>query len=394
MSKVLVIGSGISGITSAYYIAKLGHAVTVVDTEPAPAMKTTFANGGQISVSNAEVWNTWSNVYKGTKWIFKKDAPLLINPRPDLDKLSWLAKFLYHTATNKHEENTAATVRLAVESRSLYEEIVKEENLKFDQSSCGILHFYKDVNYFEHAKHMQDIYESNGCEWTILSPDQVREKEPTLATVDKIVGGTWTADDWTGDARKFCVELKTVLEKKYKVKFLYNINVDVKRPDLLLSEYHKIVIAAGVGSVKLAKQFGDSLSIYPVKGYSITVNISDSDLAYAPTRSLLDDQAKIVTARLGNRLRVAGTAELAGENYDIRKDRILPLLNWTRENFPKLDIGDYSSWACLRPMTPNMMPIVKVGLNSNVLYHTGHGHLGWTLSAATGKRVANMIKYS
>jgi D-amino-acid dehydrogenase len=394
MSKVLVIGSGIAGVTSAYYIAKLGHEVTVVDEEPSTAMKTSFANGGQLSVSNAEVWTTWSNVFKGIKWVFRKDAPLLINPRPDIDKIVWLSKFLYNTAANTHERNTAATIRLALESRKLYHEIELEENLQFDQTNCGILHFYKDEKYFDHAKRVQELYESNGCEWTILTPDQVLKKEPNLKNAKGILGGVWTADDWTGDARKFSVELKKVLEKKYGVKFLYNITLDIKRPSQIFSKYHKVVVAAGVGSVRLAKQLGDAIDVYPVKGYSITVNLSESDSGYAPATSLLDDQAKIVTSKLGNRFRVAGTAELAGENYDIRKDRIQPLLNWTRQNFPSIDVGNYSSWACLRPMSPNMMPIVKAGLNPNVIYHTGHGHLGWTLSAATAKQVANMIKYS
>jgi D-amino-acid dehydrogenase len=140
--------------------------------------------------------------------------------------------------------------------------------------------------------------------------------------------------------------------------------------------------------------FGDSIPIYPVKGYSITINVSEEDMQYVPQVSLLDDEAKIVTSTLGNRFRVAGTAELNGENYDIIRDRIEPLLNWVHVNFPKINTSDYSSWACLRPMTPNMMPIVKRSETSGVYYNTGHGHLGWTLSPATAKQLVDLINWS
>jgi D-amino-acid dehydrogenase len=171
------------------------------------------------------------------------------------------------------------------------------------------------------------------------------------------------------------------------VQFFYGNTIDnIKNID----HYDQIVIANGVGSVKLARSFGDDLPIYPVKGYSITIN--DVDPKYLPKVSLLDDQAKIVTSTLGNKLRVAGTAELSGENYDVRQDRIIPLLKWVHTNFPNIDTNDYTSWACLRPMTPNMMPIVKRSKkNSKVYYHTGHGHLGWTLSPLTAKMLVTLI---
>jgi D-amino-acid dehydrogenase len=158
-----------------------------------------------------------------------------------------------------------------------------------------------------------------------------------------------------------------------------------------LDEFDAVVVSAGVGSVELAEQVGDTLDIYPVKGYSITIN--NVDPAHLPQVSLLDDQAKIVTSTLGNRFRVAGTAELAGENYDIRKDRIEPLLKWVHANFPDINTHDYTSWACLRPMTPDMMPIVKQSDNhSKVFYNTGHGHLGWTLAPVTASTIVKIIK--
>jgi D-amino-acid dehydrogenase len=387
--KIAVIGAGITGITTAYYLAKAGYTVSVYERESGPAQKTSFANGGQISVSNSEVWTTWSNVLKGIKWLGQKDAPLLIRRDTllsDPDRISWLIKFLYYTATNSYYRNTVETIRMGLESKLLYNKIMNDEYIKFDYSKSGILHFYKDKRYFKAAIKAKDIYESNSLGWNILEPKQVKSLDPALEDIDDIIGGAWTPSDSTGDIYKFCVELEKILKEKYQVNFYYNHNIE----KVLIDGYDRIVITGGVGSVKLAQSIGDDLPIYPVKGYSITIN--NVDPKYLPKVSLLDDQAKIVTSSLGNRFRVAGTAELAGENYDIRPDRIEPLLNWVRVNFPKIDIGDYSSWACLRPMTPNMLPITKKSdKNSKVYYNTGHGHLGWTLAPYTAKLISEQI---
>lgn len=386
--RVAVVGAGITGITTAYYLARQGYLVSVYEQEPHPAMRTSFANGGQISVSNSEVWTTWSNVKKGIRWMFRKDAPLLIRPRLDFKQWRWIAKFLYATVTNQYEQNTSKTIRMGLEASALYKEIIREETLRFDQSPSGILHFYKDQKYFDAAKQAQNIYRKNGAEWDIVSAKQVKELDTNLDKVDGIVGGAWTTSDWTGDIHKFCTELEKVLVKKYGVEFNYNWKINHIEE---LSYYDAVVISNGVGSTQLAKTAGDTIDVYPVKGYSITIN--NVDLKHLPQVSLLDDQAKIVTSTLGNRFRVAGTAELAGENYDIRHDRIKPLLDWVRTNFPDINTHDYSSWACLRPMTPDMMPIVKQSdKNSKVFYNTGHGHLGWTLAPATAQAVAELIE--
>lgn len=392
MKNSIVIGSGIAGILAAYYLAKRGYVVDVVDQESYPAMRTSFANGGQVSVSNSEVWTTWSNVKKGAKWMLQKDAPLLIRPSLEFKKIKWLSQFLWHTVNGEYEKNTKETIRLGLESRELYKQIIQEEGLEFDQSFCGILHVYKDSQYFKAAESAKGIYNDSGCEWDILSPGQVRSIDPALHSMDGIIGGSWTPSDWTGDIHKFCQALRTVLETKYNVKFIFDLKVRDILAEPLLNQYDVIVVSAGVGSVKIAQMFGDNLPIYPVKGYSVTINVKPDQMKYIPRVSLLDDQAKIVTSTLGNRFRVAGTAELAGENYDIRRDRIEPLLKWVKNNFPDLDASDYSSWACLRPMTPNMMPIVKQSSrNKKVFYHTGHGHLGWTLGAKTAYDLTKLI---
>ena len=387
--KIAVIGAGISGIMAAYYLAKSGHKVTVIDQERYAAMRTSYANGAQVSVSNSEVWNTWSNVKKGIKWMLRKDAPLLIRPTFEWAKIKWMTKFLWHTVRGDYAANTAETIQLGLESRTLYQDLINNEGIEnFDQANCGILHFYKDQTYFDAAIQARQLYESNGCEWSIIDAQTVADIDPMLAA-SGVVGGAWTTSDWVGDMHKFCCQLSKVLKEKYKVEFHYDSRLDSL--ESLTVQYDAVVVSAGVGSVDLARSIGDTLPIYPVKGYSITINNVDPKLL--PRTSLLDDQAKIVASPLGNRLRVAGTAELTGENYDIRRDRIEPLLNWVHENLPQINTHDYQSWACLRPMTPNMMPIVRQSqTDSRVFYHTGHGHLGWTVSPATAKQLTCLIE--
>ena len=387
--NIVVVGAGISGILAAYYLVKAGHKVTVYEQERHPAMRTSFANGGQVSVSNSEVWTTWGNVKKGVKWIFKKDAPLLIRPTFEWAKIRWMAKFMWNTITERYARNTAKTIQLGIQSRSLYKDIIDEEGLEFDQSFKGILHFYKDAQYLKNAYSVKELYEANGCQWDMIESDQIGIYEPNLKNDGAILGGTWTADDWMGDIHKFCIVMSEVLKKKYGVIFTFGFKITHLEN---LDFYDAIIVSSGVGSTALAKTIGDTLDVYPVKGYSITVNLDSESIKHAPKTSLLDDEAKVVTSTLGNRFRVAGTAELTGENYDIRRDRIEPLLNWVHTNFPNINTHDYTSWACLRPMAPDMMPIVKQSKqNQKVFYHTGHGHLGWTLSPATAKQLVTLV---
>lgn len=388
MSKrVLVIGAGITGVLSAYYAAKQGYAVTVIDQERYAGMRTSFANGGQISVSNSEVWTTHSNVLKGVKWMFKKDAPLLLNPwRLDWSMWRWIVKFLYYTYTGAYKTNTAKTVELGLESRKLYDEICNEEKINFDRSNCGILHFYKSLSYYQNAKETTQLYNKHGLDRKIIPVESITIYDPTLKNIQGCVGATFTASDWTGDIHKFCYELMDILKNKYQV--IFSNNIEVNSLTAYAKNFDAVIVSAGVGSEQLARGIGDRLDVYPVKGYSITINNVN-----CPQVSLLDDEAKIVTSSLGNRFRVAGTAELAGENYDIKRERIEPLLNWVHTNFPEMNTHDYSQWACLRPMTPNMMPVVKQSdKNQKIFYNTGHGHLGWTLGAVTAKQIVELIK--
>lgn len=382
--NIKIIGSGITGITTAYYLAKNNHKVTILEERRYPAMATSYANGCQISASNAETWNSWKNIIQASKWIFERDAPLLISLKPDLNKYAWFIKFI--NSISEHKENTLETCKMALNSGKLYKEISDEENIKFDMVQKGILHIYQNERELKLARETNKIYKLAGLERWEVNKNEIMDIEPSLSN-NNIIGGFYNTTDFTGDIHKFCIELSAILKNKYNVTFIQkhakNLNDELNNTDI-------VIVCAGIGSKKIANSIGDNIPIYPVKGYSITINNPGEN---SPWVSLLDDEKKIVTARLGNeRLRIAGTAEFSGYNTDIKWDRVRPLIKWAESNFPNINTEDVKPWAGLRPMTPNMMPIVKQSKkNNNVFYNTGHGHLGWTLSAFTAKKISTLI---
>ncbi|WP_018099507.1 D-amino acid dehydrogenase [Sinorhizobium meliloti] len=405
MTKIVVIGAGITGVSTAYALLKQGYEVTVLERQRYAAMETSFANGGQLSVSNAEVWNHWSTVIKGIKWMLKPDAPLLMNPLPNWHKYTWLAEFVSNIA--KYRDNTVATARLAISARQHMFDIANREGIEFDHVTRGILHIYWDKLGFDHATKVNEMLTDGGLDRRPVTPEEIASIEPTLH--GKFYGGFFTPSDSTGDIHKYTTGLAEACERLGGT-FEYDAMVArIDRRDRLRVSYilHNgegegaeqivqadgIVVCAGSASRQFAAMLGDRLNIYPVKGYSITVHLDDErSQSAAPWVSLLDDRAKIVTSRLGDgRLRVAGTAEFNGYNCDIRDDRIRPLVNWTRDLFPGVNTNRVVPWAGLRPMMPNMMPRVGKGRAPGVFYNTGHGHLGWTLSAATSDVLAHIV---
>lgn len=406
MKNIAVIGAGIAGITTAYNLAKRGFRVTVFDQQQYPAMETSFANGGQLSASNAEVWNRWTTVAKGLKWIFTPGAPLLVNPAPTWHKISWMAEFL--ASIPKYEENTITTARLAVEARAHLNKMAADEGIEFNCERRGILHIYYTKTEFEEAARVSKLLERGGVVRKATTPEEIRWIEPTLQ--GKYYGGFFTESDLTGDIHLFTNGLARACERLgVSMRFgtaVTNIAAgettvtigsrptrrSVDDQATVITEtvsFDQVVICAGVMSRELAKLVGDRVNVYPVKGYSITVNLLEkSDQDAAPWISLLDDRAKIVTSRLGeNRFRVAGTAEFTGINRDIKFARIEPLVSWCHANFPAMSTRQVIPWAGLRPMMPDMLPRVMRGKNARILYNTGHGHLGWTLAAATADAV-------
>jgi len=403
MKSIAIIGGGITGVTTAYALAKRGFNVTLFERNRYAAMETSFANGGQLSASNAEVWTHWSTILKGLKWILKSDAPLLINPKPSWHKLSWFAEFMM--AMPKYEKNTVETARLAVAAREYLFNWTRDEGIDFDLKKQGILHIYRDKKGFEHAGYVSQLLAKGGLPRQAVTPEEMKSIEPTLA--GKYYGGYYTQSDSTGDIHKFTTGLAKAAQR-LGVSILYDQDVrTVKSTKGLIHissfnpqtaqvahTFDGVVICAGVESRNFAAQLGDRVNIYPVKGYSITVNLNDSNSqAGAPNVSLLDDETKLVTSRLGiDRFRVAGTAEFNGYNRDIRADRITPILNWVHNCFPSINTSSVVPWAGLRPMMPDMMPKVGAGNASNVFYNTGHGHLGWTLSAITANIISDKVK--
>ena len=408
MKKIAVIGAGIAGTTTAYALLKSGHNVTVIDSRRYPAMATSYANGGQLSASNAETWNTTKNVINGIKWMFTPDAPLLFNPSPEIQKYKWMLGFLMATIKREHKKNTLETIDLAKKAREIYFKIADEEGIEFEFLKKGILRFYDSEKEFKLDRNKVSWLDQEGMEWDILTTEEVINLEPAFENnknTEKILGGIYTKSDASGDIHKFCANLEQVLIDKYSADFRLNTTVEQisrqkdqlvltmkKEDEVIEGTFDNAVICAGVNTQEFANALGDKMNVYPVKGYSVTIDLKDQiSKECAPTVSLIDQPVKIVASRLGDRFRVAGTAELAGLNTDIRQDRIRPLLNWIEKYFPKVSTETYTPWAGLRPMTPNMMPITRESKMEGVFYHAGHGHLGWTLSAQTAKIVADKI---
>lgn len=401
MPKIAVIGAGITGVTTASSLLDRGYHVTLFDRNRYAAMQTSFANGGQLSASNAETWNRWSTVFKGMKWMMTRGAPLLVNPKPSWHKYSWMAEFV--AAIPQYRANTIETTRMAIAARGLLREKATRYGFDFDCEDRGILHIYTDKSEFEHASEVNKLLAQGGLTRRAVAPEEVRQIEPALS--GDFYGGYYTESDYTGDIHRYTTGLAKSIERDGAV-LRFGTDVDEfsfadngvritwsRNNESQVENFDAIVVCAGVESRAIAAQLGDRVNVYPVKGYSVTVRLDDEESQqYAPWISLLDDEAKIVTSRLGkDRFRIAGTAEFNGYNLDIRDDRIRPLIKWCERFFPRVSTEHAIPWAGLRPMMPNMMPKIGQGRKERVFYNTGHGHLGWTLSAVTAEMVAEQV---
>lgn len=403
MVSVAVIGAGIVGVTTAYELLKAGHQVCVIEAHGQPAMETSFANGGQLSASNAEVWNSRTTVAKAATWLFQRDAPLMLSLKPDLAKYRWLLSFLRHIPD--FERSTLANLETALRARVRLLEIAAAERIDFDHERRGILHVYRTPRSYARALRTNELLRRAGLERFAVDAAEMLRLEPRLQ--GSFVGGLYTPEDSSGDIHKFtnaladrCAALGATFRFGQRIA---NIGRAADTPVLTIRhadgtdggrlDCEAVVVCAGAYSARLAATAGDYVPIYPVKGYSITVSL-DSTAARnaAPWVSLLDEEAKIVVSRLGaTRLRIAGTAEIAGWDKAIPAQRIATLTAWVGRCIPDLPTGDVTPWVGLRPMSPSMTPIVRRGCQPGVYYNTGHGHLGWTLATATAETVAQLI---
>jgi D-amino-acid dehydrogenase len=407
--KVIVLGSGIIGTASAWFLNKAGHEVTVIDRQPGVAQETSFANGCQISVSHAEPWANPSAPLKVLKWLGREDAPLLFRLRPEVLQWLWGLNFLRECLPARTVHNIRQIVAISEYSRQTLQAVRAETGIAYDQLTRGILHFYTEQKEFDHALATARLIRQLGCPRQSIGADEVVKIEPALVSIrGKIVGGDYTSTDESGDVYKFT---KGLAGKAADAGVNFQFNTTVTR---LLSEgtgaaaritgvevinpegRHQVlradafVMAMGSFSVPLLKPLGVDLLIYPGKGYSATYTIINPDAA--PTVSLTDDGYKLVISRLGDRLRVAGTCELNGYTRELNSTRCASITHRTRELFPNAcDYENPAYWTGLRPLTPSNVPYIGKTRFSNLFLNTGHGTLGWTMGCGSGRAIADII---
>lgn len=404
--NILVLGAGVVGVTSAWYLAQAGHTVTVVDRQLGAGLETSFANGGQISVSHAEPWANPQALLKLLKWLGKEDAPLLVRLRADPALARWGLAFLAQCTTAHTRFNVGATVRLALHSRDHLQRLRAQTGIRYDHLERGILHIYTDPKEFSGAVKAAALMREFGLDRNTISAAQCVEIEPALAAVGgQIVGGDWTPSDESGDAHLFTRNLATLAAER-GVRFRYGSTVEaleiqggrvvaVRLAGAERLTADAVVVALGSHTPRflegLEGAMGVRPNIYPAKGYSATIPLGPGSVA--PSVSVTDDGHKIVFSRLGDRLRVAGTAEFNGYNLSLSEVRCQALWARTRALFPELaPAGEPQFWCGLRPATPSNLPYIGPTRISNLYLNSGHGTLGWTLACGSGAALAALVE--
>ena len=390
--RVAVLGAGVVGVTGAWYLARAGHEVTLVDRQPEAGMETSFANGGQISAGHAEPWARPSVLPKVLKWLGREDAPLLFRPRADLAQWIWGLRFMLECFPGRFERNKRQLAGLAAYSQSCLTELRAETGIQYHHLSRGILRFCTEQSDFDAlAAHGQT---QTAAECLAIEPALRDSGAP-------VVGGVYTPGDESGDAHEFTVQLARLAEAR-GVRFLRStavegLEVAGGRVVAALAggrrlEADAFVVSLGSYSPLLLAHLGISIPVYPLKGYSITIPLQAKAAAAAPSVSLTDEAHKLVISRLGNCLRCAGTAELTGYDTSINETRCAAILKRVERLFPALaGAGEVKYWAGLRPATPNNVPVIGRTRYANLFLNTGHGTLGWTLAAGSGRALADLV---
>jgi D-amino-acid dehydrogenase len=403
--KVAVLGAGILGVTSAWYLREAGHEVVVVDRQDAAGMETSFANGGQVSVCHAEPWANPSAPFKILKWLTRDDAPLLFRLRMDPAQWTWGLRFLYECMAWRTRDNIEQILAMCFYSRTVLQQLRRDTGIEYDSLSRGILHFYTDKTEYRGAVEATAMMRAHGLDRSVKSVDEALQIEPSLASIRaKMVGATYTPSDESGDALKFTQRLAEMAAAR-GVEFRYGHNILGLRAaenavtgvvvnsaaggqETLAADAY--LVALGSYSPLLTRPLGLALPVYPAKGYSATLEITDPGAA--PTVSLTDDGHKMVFSRLGSRLRLAGTAELSGYSTDLNLIRCESLIRRAIEIFPRAADYDHPVyWTGLRPATPSNVPLVGKTRIRNLYLNTGHGTLGWTMGAGSGKAIADIL---
>ena len=403
--RVLVLGAGVVGVTCAWFLREAGHQVTVVERQAGVGRETSFANGGQISVSHAEPWANPGAPRKLLKWLGREDAPLLFRPRFEADQWAWGLAFLRECSAARAAQNTRHLVALGLYSRSILKQLRAQLALDYPHSERGILHFYTDRADFEVARTSAALMRTLGCDRRSVSPDEAVQLEPALISIrDRIVGADYCAEDESGDAHAYTLQLAERCAQR-GVEFLLNTTVqrvlvesdrcrgaEVLRTDGLTArlEAGAVVACLGVQTRALLAPLGIRLQIVAAKGYSATLDIKEP--TRAPSVSLTDDEYKIVFSRFDGLLRVAGTVELGGAGLELNQARCNALTRRTEALFPgACDFSNPRYWAGLRPLTPSNVPYLGPSAIESLYLNTGHGTLGWTMAAGSGQLIADVV---
>jgi D-amino-acid dehydrogenase len=398
--KVLILGSGVIGVTSAYYLARAGHEVTVVDRQPEPALETSFANAGEVSPGYSSPWAGPGVPVKAVKWLLMKHGPLVIRPKLDPVMWVWLLKMLRNCTSARYAVNKSRMIPLAEYSRDALRDLRRDIGIRYDEREQGTLQLFRYQSQLDGTADDIAILKQYGVPFEVLDRDGCIAVEPALAGVrDKFVGGLRLPRDETGDCHMFTQGLAKQAEA-LGVRFLFNTGIDrivtegarvsgvVTSAGLLQADAY--VLALGSWSSRLVAPLGIALPVYPVKGYSITVPIKDA--TGAPESTVMDESYKVAITRLGDRIRVGGTAEISGFSTRLYDARRATLDHSLTDLFPRGgDLSKATFWSGLRPMTPDGPPVIGPTRYANLHLNTGHGTLGWTMSCGSGRVLADLL---
>lgn len=397
--RVIVLGSGVIGVASAYYLAQQGAEVTVLDRQSGPAEETSFGNAGQISPGYSTPWAAPGIPFKAVQWMFQHHAPLAINLDGSMWQLQWMAQMLKNCNPQSYAVNKERMMRVAEYSRDCLRELRKDTGINYENRAKGTLQLFRKEAQMEAVQRDISVLEECGVSYELLNGNELGRVEPALANAqDKLVGGLHLPNDETGDCYLFTNALAQIA-KELGVNFQFNQNVEklivegdeikgvqVNGKVLTADRY---VLAFGSYSRDFLKPLDLQLPVYPVKGYSLTIPIVDP--AFAPQSTVLDETYKIAITRFDQRIRVGGMAELSGFNLGLNEDRRATLQMVTQDLFPGGDMAQASFWTGLRPMTPDSTPIIGATRFKNLFLNTGHGTLGWTMACGSGKLISDIV---
>ncbi|ALH95282.1 D-amino acid dehydrogenase [Acinetobacter equi] len=397
--RVIVLGSGVIGVASAYYLAQQGAEVTVLDRQAGPAEETSFGNAGQISPGYSTPWAAPGIPFKAVKWMFQHHAPLAMNIDGSLWQLQWIAQMLKNCDASHYAINKERMVRVAEYSRDCLRNLREEIGISYENRAKGTLQVFRNEAQLDAVQRDIEVLRETGVDFALLDRDGLGQVEPALAEVkDKLVGGLHLPNDETGDCYLFTNALAEHA-KKMGVSFKFNQNVEklviegneikgvISNGELLQAD--RYVLAFGSYSRDFLKPLDLNLPVYPVKGYSLTIPIVDP--SHAPQSTVLDETYKIAITRFDERIRVGGMAELSGFNLGLNEDRRGTLEMVTQDLFPGGDLAQASFWTGLRPMTPDSTPIIGKTKFKNLFLNTGHGTLGWTMACGSGKLISDLV---